>query len=133
MIYYLLNYTWGLLTTLIGWIVYLVLMPFSRDRGKYHKSHYLVVGNSSWGGLSIGVCIFVSRNAHELKAHEYGHTWQNAFYGLLMPFIVSIPSVIRYWYFTIGFKRGKVFSPDWYESIWFERQATEWGNNYKYW
>lgn len=127
MLYYILNYTWGILMTLIGWLVYLVLLPFARSRGKFFHAHYLVVGNNHWGGVSIGVCFFICADYVELKQHEYGHTFQNAYYGLAMPFIVSIPSAIRYWYYSICIKHGKTFPPNWYDSIWFEKQATLWG------
>ena len=122
--YYLLNYTWGLFTTLIGWIVYIVLMPFARDRGRYKKAHYLVIGSTHWGGFSLGVCFFVSNHQATMKIHEYGHTWQNAYYGILMPFLVLIPSVLRYWYKSL-------ISHNWdnYYDIWYEKQATEWGKS----
>ena len=42
-----------------------------------------------------------------------------------MPFLITIPSVIRYWYQTARAYRGKQNKP--YEAIWFERLATEIG------
>ena len=45
-----------------------------------------------------------------------------------MPFIVCIPSAIRYWYRNIKVSFGKDLQP--YDSIWFEGQATTLGLKY---
>lgn len=131
--YYLLNYTWGILTTALGWLVYaFISIFFSKkiiDKGKFEKAHYIMIGKN-WGGFSLGVCFFVANDMgeqwtlHTMK-HEYGHTIQNARFGLLMPFLITIPSVIRYWYQTNRDNKGLPNKP--YESIWFEKQATKLG------
>lgn len=49
-----------------------------------------------------------------------------------MPFVISIPSAIRYWYREIlsrvDFQKYKQL-PD-YDAIWFEGQATRWGSDF---
>ena len=62
--------------------------------------------------------------------HEYGHSIQNCFYGPLMPFIVMIPSIIRFWYIEIFYYRKKKKYGKAYDSIWFEKQATNLGTNF---
>lgn len=75
----------------------------------------------------------VNKNANErIKQHEAGHGVQNIMFGPLMPFLVSIPSAIRYWhreyiYRTNRIKYRKLPS---YYSIWFERDATDYGMIY---
>ena len=45
-----------------------------------------------------------------------------------MLFVITIPSVIRYWYRNWALAQGKKL-PD-YDAIWFEGQATKWGKKY---
>ena len=55
-------------------------------------------------------------------------------WGILMPFVISIPSAIRYWYREIIYRtnRTKYSKLPPYDSIWFEGQATSLGINYYY-
>ena len=130
--YYLLNYTWGILTTLAGWLAYAFISIFLKkyivERGKFGKAHYIMLGNN-WGGFSLGVCFFVANGMSKewtlhTQKHELGHTYQNAYFGLLMPFLITIPSVIRYWLFNTNLIKGD------YESAWFEAQATKLGGKH---
>lgn len=75
-----------------------------------------------WGGINLGPVIIVSKTAKvRTICHEVGHAIQNCLYGFLFPFIVAIPSVIRYWY-----RKWTKPTTD-YDDIWFEGQATAWG------
>ncbi len=47
-----------------------------------------------------------------------------------MPFVVGIPSMIRYWYRELKYNRKGKVPPTSYDSIWFEGQATRIGVNY---
>ena len=124
-IYYILNLTWGLLLTIIGWIVaFVMLITFHKPKLKNVVLCFYV--NSKMGfGFSIGMTIVASVDS--VIPHEIGHTYQNAIFGIFMPFLISIPSMIRYWYYVIKVKKGITFSSDWYESIWFEHSASEIG------
>jgi hypothetical protein len=65
-------------------------------------------------------------------AHECGHGLQNCIWGPLFPFVIAIPSAVRYWYREFLHKHNKakyVLLPD-YDAIWFEGQATKWGKTY---
>ena len=59
--------------------------------------------------------------------HESGHGIQNLLFGPLMPFVVSIPSAIRYWYreYLMKVKKIKCWNLPDYDSIWFEGTATK--------
>ena len=131
-VYYLLSFTWGLPMTLLGSIISLILIICGHRPHKWLYGYYFVIGHG-WGGLELGPFFLVSDNvSRRTLNHEFGHGIQNCFFGPLMPFMVSIPSAIRYWYreFLVK-KKGYRYSdlPD-YDSIWFEGQATNIGNKY---
>lgn len=125
-VYWSLQLTWGIIQTLIGGIVLCVLFPF------IHKSHevgYTTAYELKWNisaGFTIGPFIFIGKGCTGVIPHEYGHTVQNIMFGPLALFIVTIPSVIRYWTRIIQANRGKKLPP--YDSVWFEGQATRLGN-----
>lgn len=75
--------------------------------------------------------MFLGKNARSCIPHEYGHSIQVMIWGPLWLFVVAIPSVIRFWYREWYYKHKyfttrKSLPP--YDSIWFEGQATRWGN-----
>ena len=88
--YVLLQCTWGLPQTLIGFFVYLVC----RARGR----ESFVFGGAvctEWrrdDGVSLGLFIFCPKNGG-IHLHEYGHTFQSLLLGPLYPLAVSIPSL----------------------------------------
>lgn len=130
--FYALSFTWGLPMALVGLVSALALI-LTRHRCK-RWGHCLSfnVGQKmgSWGGVSLGFVIVTDMTDDaSLKNHEYGHAIQNCFYGPLMPFIVCIPSFVRYWYREIRRKLGLGNKTGYYD-IWFERQASEWGEKY---
>ena len=72
------------------------------------------------------------RDRESIKCHEFGHAVQNCYWGILMPFVICIPSAIRYWYrryMTSVKKIPESTLPD-YDSVWFEGQATRLGKAY---
>ncbi len=96
-LFYFLSFTWGILMTLIGGITILILMLIGHKPETFNSRCYIRVGNF-WGGCALG-CFFLTdshTNLH-IKQHECGHGIQNIVFGPLMPFIVCIPSAIRYW------------------------------------
>ena len=105
-----------------------MLIPF----GHYHTFHgrwYKIIGNG-WGGVSLG-CFFLCGEDCQtdyLMSHECGHGLQNIIFGPLFPFLIAIPSAIRYWYQEIRYKKGLPNKS--YDAIWFEGQATNWGQKY---
>ena len=127
-LYYLLNYTWGLLPTLLGWLLYLCCMPFAfhEGRNKYGMRHIDFDAQSGWG-FSLGTSIFISNCISEcVIPHEIGHTIQNAIFGPFQIILVDIPSAIRFWYREILVRRGKKLTKK-YDDIWFEYSATSLG------
>ena len=136
-LYYLLSYTWGLLTTLLGWIGYLFVRIFLCrkivDKGKFGPCHWLMFGDK-WGGLEMGTNFFIADNMSDYwilhtKEHELGHTFQNAVLGPFAIVLVFIPSFIRYWHQEIRERKHKDNKP--YDLIWFEGSASTIGNVYR--
>lgn len=121
--------------TLIGCIAALFLLILRYKPIKWGYCYYFEVGEN-WGGLDLGPIFITNKNPSEhTKSHEHGHGIQNCWFGLLMPFIVCIPSAIRYWYREYLMRSGKkTYSelPD-YDSVWFESQATALGTEFIDW
>ena len=130
-LFYIISLTWGGIMTAIGLVVLLVTLPFGKF-GIYHGRIYKRIGKN-WGGVELG-CFFLCDNSADeyILAHESGHGLQNCLWGPLMPFVICIPSAIRYWYreFIWHFNKEKFNKLPEYDAIWFEGQATKWGKKY---
>lgn len=128
-LFYILSFTWGLPLTLVGLIVALVLTTLGYKPKRHGYCFYFEVGEN-WGGLELGIVFLTNKNpSNYIKNHEHGHAIQNCLYGFFMPFIVNIPSAIRYWYREIRMRKG-LNNESSYDSVWFEGQATDWGNKF---
>lgn len=125
-LFYLLSFTWGIPMTLIGLIVSLVLIIMGYKPKKYGYCWHFAVGNN-WGGLELGIVFLTDKTSNVyIKDHEHGHALQNCYFGPLFPFVIAIPSAIRYWYREYLVRSGKKKwseLPDYY-SIWFEKDAS---------
>lgn len=125
--FYILSFTWGLPVTLAGCFFALIMLITGHKPHRYGYCVYFEVGKD-WGGMSSGIFFITGReNSEYVKSHEHGHSIQNCYFGFLMPFIVCLPSSLRFWFRTIVGKLAprKIFKP--YDSVWFENQATNVG------
>ena len=125
-LYYILMFTWGLLMSLIGLIVSLCLfIGAQKPYASFGIWKFEI--KESWGGLDLG-CMYIrdTTSVNSLDRHEVGHTYQNCILGPLFPFIVAIPSAIRYWHRYFKVKKGEKVKP--YDAIWFEGSATDIGD-----
>jgi len=138
-IYWILSLTWGLLMSITGFIAVIIALLL---KGKPHRNgcSLIVEIGENWGGLNLGcfaLCgsyYLYNRDWFEkTRRHEFGHSIQNIIFGPFHPFVVGIPSAIRYWYNRLSEKHGKKFPADWYDSIWFEGTATKWGTKIINW
>lgn len=131
-LFWILSLTWGLPMTLLGAVIALALIAKGYKPKRFHYFIYFEVGEG-WGGFNAGAFFLTSKNPSvHTKQHEAGHGLQNIVFGWFMPFVVSIPSAIRYWYreYLVGIKGYEYgMLPD-YDSIWFEGQATRLGEKY---
>lgn len=128
-LYYTLSFTWGLPMTLIGLVSALALIATGHKPNTFVGSIRFNVGES-WGAVSLGIVIISCKTCSTMTLrHEFGHSLQNCVYGFFMPFLIGIPSAIRYWYREIRYWRRDEFPPTQYDDVWFEGQATRWGYN----
>lgn len=129
-LFYLLSLTWGLPMTLIGIVVGLVLIVIGKKPERWGACFYFSVGKK-WGGINLGlITVTCEMPSKHVKNHEHGHAIQNCYFGFLMPFIVCIPSVVRYWYRELKYIRKGLTPPTEYDDVWFEGDATKLGTIY---
>lgn len=125
--FYFLSFTWGLPVTLAGCLVALVLRLCGLKPKKWGYCYYFELG-SGRSGADLGIFFIKGKpESLYLKNHELGHAVQNCYFGFLMPFIVNLPSTLRFWYRAIvkSLAPKKKLKP--YDSAWFEGQATRLG------
>lgn len=136
-LFYFLSFTWGLLWTIIGLLAFLFVLPFTNENRcvKIYRGRLVIhFKKANFGGASLGLVIFTSSMRKSLLNHEVGHSIQNIYFGPLFPFLVAIPSGIRYqlfdWLDTRH--RNKYNERLDYDRAWFEGQATKLGNKHLY-
>lgn len=126
-LFYILSFIWGLPMTIIGLIAAFVLTLAGYHYQRRGWCYYFEVG-CNWGGVNLGlVCITSVGVSEHTKNHEHGHALQNCIWGPLMPFVIAIPSAIRYNYRELQTKMGNLPTTE-YDDIWFEDQASKWGD-----
>lgn len=131
--FYILSFTWGLPMTLIGCLAALVLIMTGFKAKRWGYCYYFEIGNC-WGGCELGLFFIKDKTSDtHVKNHELGHGIQNCYLGFAMPFVVCIPSAIRYWYrkYLTCVKHISNIKP--YDSVWFEKQATRLGSEFMEW
>ena len=132
LLFWVISLTWGFPMTLIGAIITAILKVCGCKQKVFHGLIYTEVGEG-WGGFNAGAFFFVSKDASDhTKRHEAGHGLQNIMLGFLTPFLVHIPSAIRYWYreYLVRFKGLTYNELPSYDAIWFEGGATQLGDKY---
>ena len=126
----LLSFTWGLPVSLVGCLYAAAMLMTGHKPKRFGPCVYFECGHN-WGGADCGWVFVVQKDASpRLLHHEMGHCFQNCKFGLLMPFLVSIPSTCRYWYRRIYTAVTKKYPGTDYDDIWFEGQATRLGYEY---
>jgi hypothetical protein len=114
--------------TLVGCFVSAVLIVAGKRPAPNQYGWYFEIGEG-WGGLELGPMCIVNKNpTQHILDHEFGHSIQNCLFGPFM-ILISLASAIRYWDREIQKVQGKQLVP--YDAIWFEGQATKWGETYR--
>ena len=130
-LYYFMACTWGIIMTILGCLITIILaivkifIPKKVIFKRYYWIYSITVGPEWWGGCEMGLMFLRDHNSsvNYINPHEFGHTFQNCLLGPLFPFMVAVPSAIRYWLREIFPK--KIWAP--YDSAWFEDAATQCG------
>ena len=104
--YILIQCTWGILQTLLGFIVFLMNI----NNKHYFYNGAIVTVRKAPSSVSLGMFIFVTTNpmkdkraenripdeelSDRLLVHEYGHTIQSLIFGPLYLIVMGIPSTL---------------------------------------
>lgn len=123
-VYYLLQFTWGLPMNIAGLIVAASLMICGRRPVRYGWG-WCFEHEGDWG-LELGIFFIAPPDSIHTKNHEHGHGIQNIYFGPLTMFVISLPSICRFWWRKLRQKFGKPITTG-YDDIWFEGQATKSG------
>ena len=142
----LVQLTWGLPQTLLGFALYLYWLPRATTRYVWHGA--IVTEWTTGGGISLGLFVFVSEKASRyqsggrvltetesksgVRVHEYGHCVQSLLLGPLYLLTVGIPSYA--WANLPALRRLRREKRLSYYAIWPEKQANalgEWATGEK--
>ena len=122
-IFTVLQCTWGILQTLAGAAVFLVLIK------RKHFIYRAGIGTlwSRGESLSLGLFFFVSEQSpedrqNELCAHEYGHSIQSVILGPMFLPVLGLPSSL--WCMMPYFERRRARKGRSYYSLYTERWAN---------
>ena len=89
----LVQLTWGLPQTLLGFLLYLYWLPRAKNRYTYHGA--IVTEWTTRGGISLGLFVVVPVKAQPgITVHEYGHCVQSLMLVPLYLLSVGVPSYI---------------------------------------
>lgn len=131
-LFYTLSFTWGIVMSLIGCAVSLIMLIIGKKPKRNQYGWYFEIGRE-WGGCELGcMCLTSSNPSQHTLDHEFGHGIQNCYFGPFMIFI-SLASAARYWYREYQTRVKHIpYSdlPD-YDSVWFEGQASQVGTYYR--
>ena len=132
LVFYLVQFTWGILMNIFGILVALFMLITAHKPYHFGPSIYFKCKKLEGFGFEAGVFFVIGADCDgdSIILHEAGHGVQNMIFGVLTPFIVSIPSMIRYWYRELKYYRKDLEPKTDYESIWFESQASSLGKKY---
>lgn len=131
-LYYLLQYTWGIIQNILGFLLYVVLSlrKKRRLRGLFNGARILSWDNN--GSLALGRYIFISNyivgNPIRVIVHEYGHTIQSCILGPFYIPIIGIPSLL--WAKMPNFRRNRLRGRYTYSSFYPEKWANHLGRKY---
>ena len=129
-IFWVLSLTWGFPLTAVGLITAAYLILIGHKPQRFHAYIYFTVEGLN-GGVNLGPIFVVGKGVREnMKWHEAGHGLQNIMFGVLFSPLIGIPSLIRCKYRAYRWRKDPDCNLPPYDAIWFERQATAFGNRY---
>ena len=90
-LYYLLQWTWGIIQNVIGLLLFLITLP-KREIRMFNGA--IVSRWNVRGSMSLGMFIFLGRDDIRIIVHEYGHSIQSIILGPFYLLIIGIPSYL---------------------------------------
>ena len=132
-LFYLVQFTWGIIQNLVGLIGFLFFLPKARHDRFGNAVITYVETEKSFGGISLGIFIFVNGKKqdgwlHDTRIHEYGHTIQSLVLGPLYFFVIGFPSMI--WCNFPPIVRYRKENDVSYYTIYCEGWANIWGSRF---
>lgn len=107
-LFWFLSLTWGCIMTAIGLVAAFIMLVTKHKPQIFGPCIYFEVGKN-WGGINLGPIFLVNKGCGVYtKSHEAGHGIQNIILGPLFPFIVGIPSAMRYTVFGLNTEFKKI-------------------------
>ncbi len=131
-LFYLVQWTWGLPVNLVGGLAYLFFTKIKGYRWQHFGYARIVYMPWNAGGLSMGLFIFIKDQhkskkwTHDVRIHEYGHTWQCLVLGPLYYIVIALPSVIWCNCFA-GYRKKNNIA---YGKLYCEGWANAWGRKF---
>ena len=126
-LFWAVQFTWGVIQNVLGLIIF--LMHAGCEKRWFHGS-ILTYHKGKWGGLSLGVFIFVAAGASDdwkarTAVHEFGHSVQSLIFGPLYLLVIGVPSFL--WANLAVFRRRRAHNSALYHDFWPERNANYFG------
>ena len=126
--WYAIQWTWGIVMNILGACAIFAAWITGE---KVYRCGCHVYAYSKFCkncAFSMGMFFILGYGCESCAPHEMGHGLQNLVFGPLMPFVVAIPSAIRFWIREYKSSKGEQLPP--YDSVWFEGTATKYGHKY---
>ncbi|MBQ4290119.1 MAG: hypothetical protein II719_02880 [Clostridia bacterium] len=122
-LFLLLSLSWGLPTTLLGAAAAGILFCAGHRPVRYGWVRAFFLPGIDWG-LELGL-FFIAPESGRLRIcdHEFGHALQNCVLGPFNLGVVTVPSVLRFWYRRLRERSHKPLRTA-YDAAWFEGTAT---------
>lgn len=129
LLFYLIQFLWGLPQNLLGALLSLLLSITASPRRRYGRT--FVVFWPFLGSLSLGIFLFLERIPQkvveeEVLQHEGGHTLQSLLLGPLYLLVIGLPSLLWAGLFN-SYRRKKGIS---YYAFYTERWANHLARKY---
>ncbi len=129
-LFWLCQWTWGILQTLAGAVLFLINLAVSPKSRRYLFRGAVVTEWEYGGSVSLGMFVFAARRSAlprgELISHEYGHCIQSLMLGVLYLPLIGIPSII----WAGSFRKYRIRKGILYDSFYTEKWANFLGRKY---
>ena len=93
-IFYLLQWTWGILQNILGLLIYLYLKYTGLREMRYRYNSTYVTRWRLKSSMSLGMFIFMGNDDIRTLVHEFGHSIQSCILGPFYLLIIGIPSFL---------------------------------------
>ena len=126
-IFYLMQWTWGIFQNILGFMIFFVLCLRDINREIFEYKGAIVTMWDYPNSASLGMFIFLGFDDERLLVHEYGHCIQSIILGPFYLFFIGIPSLAwcNYPRFRKLRKKGKYRYSSFYTEKWANHLAEK--------